>query len=97
DIDVPGAISAAALLVGCDAGAVGLDGHHGGAQVVERMAEAFVGELIAGATAVGDGDDQATVAQAGQVVRQPGAGDGQCVGQIGGVGGGLAQGEQDAA
>ena len=85
------------FVVGVGAGAVGLDGDHGGAQVVERVAEAFVGQFVAGAAAVGHGDDQAAVAQAGQVVRQPGAGDAEGVGEVGGVGGGLAQGEQDPA
>lgn len=37
------------------------------------MAKAGVGQLVAGAAAVGDGDDQTAVAQARQVVRQPGA------------------------
>lgn len=89
--------SAAPLFVGVHAGAVCLDGHHGGTQVVERVAEAFVGQLVAATAAVGHGDDQTAAAQTGEVVGQPGAGDTECVGEVGGVGGGLAQGEQDAA
>lgn len=74
-------ISAAALLVSVRAGAVRLDGYHGGAQVVvQGVAETFVGEFVAG-----------------QVVRQPGAGDLRGVGEIGWMGRGLAQGEQDPA
>ncbi|GGW70034.1 hypothetical protein GCM10010381_63570 [Streptomyces xantholiticus] len=41
-VHISAVISAAALRVGIDAGAVTLDGHYGGAQVVERVAEAFV-------------------------------------------------------
>jgi hypothetical protein len=89
--------SAAPLVVGVGACAVALDGDHGGAQVVERVTEAFIGEFVAGASAVGGGDDQAAVTQAGQVVRQPGAGDVQRVGEVGGIGGCFPQGEQDAA
>ncbi|KUL34975.1 hypothetical protein ADL12_20290 [Streptomyces regalis] len=61
------------------------------------MPEAVVGQLVAGTAAIGYCEDETAVAQAGKVVRQPGARDAQCIGKVGGVGRGFAQGEQDAA
>ncbi|CAM5560648.1 hypothetical protein SALBM311S_08160 [Streptomyces alboniger] len=46
---------AAPFAVGIGARPVALDGDHGGAQVVEGVTEALVGEFVAGAAAVGVG------------------------------------------
>lgn len=77
--------SAAAFGGGIWAGLVGLDRDHRGEQMLQGVAEAFVGELVAGAAPVRSGDDQAAVAQAGQIVGQPSAGDIERVGENGGV------------
>ena len=61
------------------------------------MPQALVGELVAGTPSDRYRDDQAAVAQAHQVVRQPGPGDLQGIGEVGGMGRGLAQGEKDPA
>lgn len=52
---------------------IGRDRHDGLLQIVERMGETSVGQLITRAPAVRDGHHQAAVPQAGQVIRQPGA------------------------
>lgn len=67
--------SAAVLRGGVRAGLVGLDRDHSSEQVLQSVAQAFIGELVAGASAVRHGDDQAAVTQARQVVGQAGAGD----------------------
>lgn len=83
--------SAAVLRGGVRARLVGLDRHHGGQQVLQGVAEPVVGELVASAAPVRNRDDEAAVAQASQVVGQPGPRDAQRVGKVGRVGPGLAQ------
>lgn len=61
------------------------------------MTEAFVGQLVAVAAPVEDGEDKAAVTQAGQEVRRPSAGDPERVGEIGRIGRSFTQGGQELA
>lgn len=61
------------------------------------MAQTVIGELVASTTAVRYANDQAAVPQAREMVRQPGTGDLQGVGEVGRVAGPLLQGRQDPA
>ena len=74
----------------------GVDGQDDTQQVVQGVPEARVGEFVADPPPLGDGDDQAATAQAGQVVGQGLSGYAELVGEVGRVCGVVPEREQDA-
>jgi len=69
-------------LGGHGAGVVG-DSHHSGPQVIERVAQPAVGQLVPNTPPDRDRDDESAVPQARQMVRQPRPADAQLVRHLG--------------
>lgn len=88
--------SAAARLLGVRARAVSLDSEDSATQIVQGVPQTGVCQLVTHASPNGHGDDEAAVAQTGKMIRQPGTGDLQLIGQIGWMCGSLTESQQDA-
>lgn len=76
-------------------GVLRVDGQDDTEKVVERVPEPRVGQLVTHPTAFGYRDDQATAAQAAEVVGQGLAGHAELVGEGGRIGRAVAECEQD--
>ena len=73
------------------------DGQNGGADIGDRVAEPAIGQLVALPPTVRGGHDQTALAQARQMVRQPGPTDTESLGQLGRMSRPGLQGEQQPA
>jgi hypothetical protein len=71
-----------AFVVGAGGARLRIDGEDHAEQVAQCVAKAWVGQFVADAPALGDGDDQAAAAQAGQMVGQALPRDREQVGQF---------------